>query len=53
MHTLAGALHADFRLPGVSYQTLLRATRLFTKSPGRRRPSGRRGMGRSRVAPCS
>lgn len=32
MHTLAGALHADFRLPGVSYQTLLRATRLFTHS---------------------
>ena len=30
MHTLAGALHADFRLPGVSYQTLLRDTRLFT-----------------------
>jgi len=32
MHSLAGALHADFRLPGVSYQTLLRATRLFTHS---------------------
>lgn len=32
MHSLAGALHADFRLPGVSYQTLLRAARLFTHS---------------------
>lgn len=32
MHTLAGALHADFRLPDTSYQTLLRMTRLLTKS---------------------
>jgi serine/threonine-protein kinase HipA len=31
-HTLAGALHANFQLPGVSYQTLLRSTRLFTHS---------------------
>ncbi|HEY4712730.1 MAG TPA: type II toxin-antitoxin system HipA family toxin, partial [Aquirhabdus sp.] len=32
MHTLAGALHADFRLPSVSYATMLRMTRLMTRS---------------------
>lgn len=33
MHTLSGALHADFRLPGaVDYTTFLRATRFFTRS---------------------
>ncbi|MES2324151.1 MAG: type II toxin-antitoxin system HipA family toxin [Pseudomonadota bacterium] len=32
IHTLAGALHADFRVPSVSYQTLLRCTRAFTRS---------------------
>jgi serine/threonine-protein kinase HipA len=32
VHTLAGALHADFRLPSVSYQTLLRNTRAMTRS---------------------
>ena len=26
MHTLAGALHADFRIPDTSYQTFLRMT---------------------------
>ncbi|MGB6451358.1 MAG: type II toxin-antitoxin system HipA family toxin [Steroidobacteraceae bacterium] len=32
VHTLAGALHADFRLPSaVDYTMLLRATRLFTR----------------------
>jgi serine/threonine-protein kinase HipA len=32
VHTLAGALHADFRLTGaVDYTTFLRATRLFTR----------------------
>lgn len=32
VHTLAGALHANFRLPSsVDYTTLLRATRLFTR----------------------
>ncbi len=32
VHTLAGALHADFRLPGaVDYTTFLRVTRLFTR----------------------
>ena len=32
VHTLAGALHADFTRPGsVDYTTLLRATRLFTQ----------------------
>ncbi len=32
VHTLAGALHADFRQPGaVDYTTFLRATRLFTR----------------------
>jgi serine/threonine-protein kinase HipA len=31
-HTLAGALHADFRVPSaVDYTTFLRATRLFTR----------------------
>ena len=31
VHTLAGALHADFRIPSaVDYSTFLRATRLFT-----------------------
>lgn len=32
VHTLAGALHADFRIPNASYQTLLRATRFMTRS---------------------
>lgn len=32
VHTLAGALHADFRVPSVSYQTLLRNTRAMTHS---------------------
>jgi serine/threonine-protein kinase HipA len=32
VHTLAGALHADFRLPAVGYQTLLRNTRAMTHS---------------------
>jgi serine/threonine-protein kinase HipA len=32
VHTLAGALHADFRIPDASYQTLLRGTRLMTHS---------------------
>jgi serine/threonine-protein kinase HipA len=27
----AGALHADFRLPSIDYQSLLRATRFFTR----------------------
>lgn len=31
VHTLAGALHADFRLPAVDYISLLRATRAFTR----------------------
>lgn len=32
MHTLAAALHANFRVPGaVDYTTFLRATRLFTR----------------------
>jgi serine/threonine-protein kinase HipA len=32
LHTLAGALHADFRLPSaVDYTTFLRATRMFTR----------------------
>lgn len=32
IHTLAGALHADYRLPGaLDYTTLLRATRVFTQ----------------------
>lgn len=32
VHTLAGALHADFRLPSsVDYTTFLRVTRLFTR----------------------
>jgi serine/threonine-protein kinase HipA len=30
MHTLAGALHADFRIPSVDYTSPLRATRAFT-----------------------
>lgn len=32
LHTLAAALHADFRVPNTSYQTLLRSTRFFTHS---------------------
>lgn len=31
MHTLAGLLHADFRLPAVDYGTFLRATRFLTR----------------------
>lgn len=31
VHTLAGALHADFRMPAVDYISLLRATRAFTR----------------------
>lgn len=31
MHTLAGLLHADFRLPAVDYTTFLRATRFLTR----------------------
>jgi serine/threonine-protein kinase HipA len=30
VHTLAGALHADFRIPSVDYISLLRVTRAFT-----------------------
>jgi serine/threonine-protein kinase HipA len=30
MHTLAGFLHADFRIPSVNYTTFLRATRAIT-----------------------
>ena len=30
VHTLAGALHADFRIPSVDYINLLRVTRAFT-----------------------
>jgi serine/threonine-protein kinase HipA len=32
MHTLAGALHVDFRLPTTSYLSMLRMTRLMTRS---------------------
>jgi serine/threonine-protein kinase HipA len=32
VHTLAGFLNADFRVPSVDYETLLRATRLLTQS---------------------
>lgn len=31
VHTLAGLLHVDFRLPAVDYSTFLRATRLMTR----------------------
>ena len=31
VHTLAGLLHADFRLPSLDYSTFLRATRLVTR----------------------
>jgi serine/threonine-protein kinase HipA len=31
-HTLAGALHADFRVANASYQTLLRSAQFFTRS---------------------
>jgi serine/threonine-protein kinase HipA len=31
MHTLAGLLHSDFRIPSIDYTTLLRATRFLTK----------------------
>lgn len=30
IHTVAGALHADFRIPSVDYLSLLRVTRAFT-----------------------
>ncbi len=30
VHSFAGALHADFRLPALDYDTVLRATRFFT-----------------------
>lgn len=32
VHTLAGFLNADFRVPSVDYETLLRATRLLTQN---------------------
>ncbi len=32
VHSLAGALHADFRIPGADYQTFLRITRALTHS---------------------
>jgi len=32
MHTLAGLIHADFRLPDCDYEILLRATNALTKS---------------------
>jgi serine/threonine-protein kinase HipA len=32
MHTLAGALHVNFQLPSVDYQSLLRMTRWMTRS---------------------
>lgn len=31
LHTLAGLLHADFRVPGIDYSTFLRATRMLTR----------------------
>jgi len=31
VHSFAGALQADFRLPSLDYQTVLRATRFFTR----------------------
>ena len=31
IHTLAGALHANFQLPSLDYATYLRATRMFTR----------------------
>ena len=31
VHTLAGALHADFKVPSVDYVSLLRVTRAFTR----------------------
>jgi serine/threonine-protein kinase HipA len=31
VHTLAGALHADFRTPSLDYISFLRATRLITR----------------------
>ena len=31
MHTLAGLLHADFRIPSLDYTTFLRATRFLTR----------------------
>lgn len=32
MHTVAGLLHADYRLPSLSYETILKATLWLTKS---------------------
>lgn len=32
VHSFAGALHADFRLPSLDYETVLRATGYFTQS---------------------
>lgn len=32
VHSLAGALHVDFRIPGTDYQTFLRTTRALTHS---------------------
>lgn len=34
MHTLAGALHANYQIPSVDYQTMLRMTRFMTRSEG-------------------
>ena len=31
VHSLAGLLHSDYRLPGLDYRVLLRATRLMTR----------------------
>lgn len=32
VHSLAGALHADFRIPSLDYETVLRATAFFTQN---------------------
>ena len=32
VHSFAGALHADFRIPSIDYETVLRATGFFTQN---------------------
>ena len=36
MHTLSGLLHADYRLPSLDYQAILKATEILTRNIGER-----------------
>jgi len=42
--SMAGALHADFRLPGLDYTQILKATNLITRDVKERDPSPPHGV---------